>query len=124
MPEVSAGDHVISAVSQPTALSSLPGASPPGGRARGSLQPSDFRRHTGRPAIEQRVPVTWHSAAHEVEALVAARRSMAEIEGFVDGLPLDREDKSALWLVAWSRQTMPLAGASPAKRARRHGLLG
>lgn len=62
--------------------------------------------------------MTRDSAELAVQSLVIEGVALAEIEGYVDELPLDGEHKSALWLLAWSRQTPPLVGASQARRSR------
>jgi hypothetical protein len=53
-----------------------------------------------------------------VQLLVAERKPLSEIEGYVNELPLDGEHKSALWLLAWSQANAPLTPARQQKRSR------
>jgi len=44
---------------------------------------------------------------HTVEKLIAQDAPFAQIERYIDELPLDSEQSSALWLVAWVEATNP-----------------
>lgn len=44
-----------------------------------------------------------------VETLVADDRSLREIEQYIDELPFDEDRRSALWLLAWTHRTYPVA---------------
>jgi hypothetical protein len=44
---------------------------------------------------------------HAVETLVAQSVPFDEIEQYIDGLPLDSDQRSALWLLAWAEATNP-----------------
>jgi hypothetical protein len=48
-------------------------------------------------------------AEHTVEALIAEGAPLDQIEARIDELPLDREERSALWLLAWVNATNPAA---------------
>jgi hypothetical protein len=46
-------------------------------------------------------------AEHAVETMAARGARLDEIEEHIDELPLDGEQRSALWLVAWVSVTNP-----------------
>jgi hypothetical protein len=46
-------------------------------------------------------------AEQSVETLIAHGARLDEIEEHIDELPLDGEERSALWLLAWATVTNP-----------------
>jgi hypothetical protein len=48
-------------------------------------------------------------AEYTVETLIAEGAPLDQIEARIDELPLDREERSALWLLAWVKATNPAA---------------
>ncbi|HWF36534.1 MAG TPA: hypothetical protein VG295_14240 [Solirubrobacteraceae bacterium] len=47
------------------------------------------------------------TAERTVETLIARGARLEEIEERIDELPLDGDERSALWLLAWSAVTNP-----------------
>jgi hypothetical protein len=45
---------------------------------------------------------------HEVERMLAERRSFSAIEDRINRMPCTDDEKSALWLFAWNRQPLPV----------------
>jgi hypothetical protein len=43
-------------------------------------------------------------AQREVEALLARRHPFGKIEAWIDSLPLNDDQRAALWLLAWAEQ--------------------
>jgi phage-related baseplate assembly protein len=45
------------------------------------------------------------SAERAVETMIAGGARLDQIEAHIDELPLDSEERSALWLLAWAAET-------------------
>lgn len=46
---------------------------------------------------------------HVIETLIRQGAPLDRVEAHIDGLPLDQEQRSALWLLAWLKATSPAA---------------
>lgn len=46
---------------------------------------------------------------HVVETLIRQGAPLDRVEAHIDSLPLDQEQRSALWLLAWLKATSPAA---------------
>jgi hypothetical protein len=53
--------------------------------------------------------MTLTDARRAVTAMVARGVPLDQIESFIDTLPLEGEQGSALWLLAWTQTTNPAA---------------
>lgn len=52
----------------------------------------------------------------QVEGMMCAGEPLTEVEATIEGLPLPEEQKSALWLVAWSLGERPVWRRSLARQ--------
>jgi hypothetical protein len=83
--------------------------------------PASLRRDDGRVPARRRAPkvpdATFAEYERQLEHLISRGRPFAEVEERIDRMPLSDEEKSALWLCAWS-----LTETSVANRGARRTL--
>jgi hypothetical protein len=46
----------------------------------------------------------FHMGQRQVEGMISDRRPFDEIEDHIESMSVSNDEKSALWLLAWSRQ--------------------
>lgn len=54
--------------------------------------------------LSRKDPLGFDASRDEVEAMISDRRPFCEIEDRIEGMSVSDEEKSALWLLAWSGQ--------------------
>jgi hypothetical protein len=57
-----------------------------------------------RNSLSQKNPASFDASRDEVERMISDRRPFCEIEHRIEGQSLSDDQKSALWLLAWSGQ--------------------